>query len=259
MGMMTPQNWMRRAALIEQAITDTALDYRFGDTYARRGKKEKEILVVEPRTTKDLKEGWEHAIELWNSNADLIDRKSSKRIVGARVVRTGAMSARFEPADVPRLWTVLGTLDRLDAHKASKDPDLEPGIVRWMADFLFISLIPQELIVRAAHTKGHIFDRRLRHTKRAKARRHQAFIAEASLVLEDARQQAEFQEGLRSAIRKDSKIRRDVRQDRNLADFDFSTAPPNVKIVQLGDHKGFMLTPAGHGRAKRSPKYPETK
>ena len=37
---MTPQNWMRRAALIEQAITDTALDYRFGDTYAKRGKKD---------------------------------------------------------------------------------------------------------------------------------------------------------------------------------------------------------------------------
>jgi len=252
---MTPQNWMRRLALIEQAITDTALDYRFGDTYAKRGKKD--ALVVEPLTTKELKTGWEHAIDLWNSTADLIDRKCDRRRL-PRIVRTGAMSARFEPADVPQLWWVVGHLDRLDAHKASKDPDLQPGIVRWMADSLFMWLFPQELIDRAAHTKGHIFDRRLRHTKRAKARRRQAFIAEASLVLEDARQQAEFQEHLRSAIRKDSKMRRDVRQDRNLADFDFSTAPPEVKVVQLGDHKGFMLAPSSHGRPKRSPKYPET-
>jgi len=254
--MMTPQNWMRRTALIEQAITDTALDYRFGDTYAKRGKKD--AVVVEPNTTDKLKAGWEHTIDLWNSHADLIDRKCNRRRL-PRIVRTGAGTARFEPADVPQLWWIVGYLDDLDAHKASKDPDLQPGIVRWMADFLFMSLIPQNLIVRAAHTKGHIFDRRLRHTKRAKARRHQAFIAEASLVLEEARQQAEFQEDVRSAIRKDSKMRRDVRQDRNLADFDFSTAPPNVKIVQLSDRKGFMLTPPRHGRAKRSPQYPETK
>ena len=265
---MTPQTKMRRGALIEQAIIDQALDYRFSETYTerdngKRGKKREIVArVVEPRTTESMKARYEHSIDLWNSTADLIDQKCGRLkcgrpIVGVRIIRDGATSCRFEPA--ASAWAALGTLDRLDADPASQDPDLQPGIVRWMADFLFVALIPQSLFDRAAHTKGHIWDRRLRHTKQAKGRRRQAFIAEASLVLEEMRQGAEFQEFLRETLLRDRKVRRDARLDRNLADFDFSTAPPDVRVVQLADRKSFMLTPPPHGRAKRPPKHPKTK
>jgi len=130
-------------------------------------------------------------------------------------------------------WRAIGVLDDLAEHAAEGTELTVPvELVRWMADGIFLSMIDPKLLDRAAHVKGHIWDRRLRHTKRAKGRRTQAFYAEAGLAAEDARLEAEFQSLLRETLRRDRKVRRDARLDRNLSDFDFSTAPPDVCVVR---------------------------
>jgi hypothetical protein len=255
---MTPQTKARRTAMIEQIITDTALDYRFDEN-------------SQPRTTDDLKPALDECILLWNRTADRIDKWAAQKprfadgFIGLRLGWSDALSCKFRLTDgairagaktPAAYWRAIGVLDYLAEHIATGATKLTVPVelVRWMADFIFMSMADPKLFDRAAHQKEHIWDRRLRHTKRAKGRRTQAFYAEAGLAAEDARQEAEFQSLLRDTLRRDRKLCRDVRLDRNNGDFDFSTAPPNVKIVQLGDHKGFMLVPPRHDRAKRPPK-----
>jgi hypothetical protein len=254
---MTPQTKTRRMAMLDQIITDTALDYRFDAD-------------GQPRTTDDMRAALDDYITWWDQNADHIDKwatqwpKFADGFIGLRLEWSGALNCQFRPtngavragAKLPAAyWRALGVLDDLAEHVARGATKLTVPVevIQLMADAIFLFMIPQGLIDRAAHTKGHVFDRRLRHTKRAKARRHQAFYAEAGLAAEDSRQEAEFQSLLRETLRRDRKLRRDVRLDRNNADFDFSTAPPRVKVVQLGNHRGFMLLPYGGTDPKRPP------
>jgi hypothetical protein len=80
---MTPQTKARRAAMIEQIITDTALDYRFDEDQR-------------PRTTDDLKPALDKSVTLFNQTADRIDKwaaqtlKFADGLIGLRCDWSGA-------------------------------------------------------------------------------------------------------------------------------------------------------------------------
>src|SRR5438067_9039340 len=90
---MTPQTLSRRGAMIEQIITDTALDYRFDDN-------------SQPRTTDTIKAAADDSIALWNDTADRIDKwiaqanpKFAEGYVGLRLGWSGALTCKFRLTD----------------------------------------------------------------------------------------------------------------------------------------------------------------
>jgi hypothetical protein len=261
---MTPQTLDRRMAMIGDIITDMALGHRFDD----KG---------QPATSEKIKVGFNGCMTLWNETADRIDKWAAKLpdskfadgFVGLRLRLTDAWECKFcltdkairTGAKLPgAYWRAIGELDRLAEHVA-KGSGLTVPVwrIQWMADFIFISMINPEVLDRAAHTKGHVWDRRLRHAKRAKARKAQAFYAEAALALEDTRQEREFQELLRDTVRRHHKMQADIRSDPRSRDVD--VGPPQVKrtniIVHLKDHRGLMLMPPVRGGRRVLPKKPQ--
>jgi len=63
---MTPQTKTRRTEMIEQIITDRALDYRFDDS-------------GQPRTTDSQKAALDEIVAQWNSYADRIDKWAAQK------------------------------------------------------------------------------------------------------------------------------------------------------------------------------------
>jgi hypothetical protein len=248
---MRPNTKARRWAMMDQIITDTALDYRFDEN-------------SQPRTTDDLKPALDESISLWNQTADRIDKWAAQKpkfadgFIGLRLGWSDALSCKFRLTDGAKraeaempvaAWRAIGVLDDLADHKGTTKLTVSSDLLRWMADFIFLSMISPNVINRAAHQKGHIWDRRLRHTKRAKGRKAQAFMAEAALAIEDARQETGFLELLRDTIRRHRKMQADARSDR-----DIDIGPPQVRIIRLDDHKGLMLMPPVKGGYRVRPK-----
>jgi hypothetical protein len=257
---MLLKNKARRSALLDAIIADTALDYRFSED-------------SQPRMSEDTKAAADDAIARWNRCADEIDkwaaqkRKFANGYIGLRLHWSGAFACQFRQtekairagAQLPAAyWRAIGVLDDLAEHlpRGRTKLTVPPILIRWMADFIFLSMIPAKMLDRAAHQKGHIWDRRLRHTKRAKARKTQAFMAETALAIEDTQQEAEFELMLRDVVRRHRKMQADVRKDR-IRSGDIDVAPPQIKVIRLKDRKSVMLMPPFKGGRRILPAKPQ--
>src|SRR5262249_43447496 len=163
----------------------------------------------QPITTDDIKPALDDCVTQWNEGDDELykwaaqDPKFADFFTGLRFGWDGALACGFfltdgavrAGAELPAAyWRAIGVLDDLAEHvaKGATKLTVPPERIRWMSDFIFVSMLSPEVLDRAARTKGHIWDRRLRHTKRAKGRKQQAFYAEAALVTKDAQLEAEF-------------------------------------------------------------------
>ena len=98
----------------------------------------------------------DHAISLFNSHAEEIDRKFGKGFFGVRLVRLNALSFRVEGKQA------LASV-RLDYLQAT-DPN---PVYQWMSDLLFMVDIPEKQLIRQATERGGFWNRRLRKRKLA--------------------------------------------------------------------------------------------
>jgi hypothetical protein len=247
----------RRANLIDGAIIYAALDlHAETDTLVPFG---------------------DHTMAVWNCHADMIDAKFGRGFLGVRIERINAFTFRFQiiqprqrglfvplrgrnvpgVAGVPIVvWRAIGMLDDL-ATKSLIFLEAQPGVFAWMADVLFMSIIPGGLILREAGPRNSVWDRRLRKRESVKAQRRAIAYAEQLAELEQDQQRQSVRIYRADLLRRHRVLDRMIRLGRRL-DPDLKDVaagwPHGWRVLRTGDSPGNlgMLVPLSWSMAQNA-------
>lgn len=244
---ITVDRWRRRGDLIDSAIIHAALN-------------------LHTETEKLVPPG-QHATAVWNSRADMIDAKFGSGFLGVRIEIINAFSYRFrlDRPDNGRTWRVpngiwraIGLLDDLAAHPLIFW-EAQPEIFAWMADLLFMSVIPEGLILLHAGPRNSIWDRRLRKRKSVQALRAAIAHAENLADLEEDQRRQRARIYRTDLLRRHYDLERLIRLGRRL-DSDLKEVAAGWlhgwRIKGYGDLG--MLVPLSWEMAQGAPEVPET-
>jgi hypothetical protein len=205
---MSSKTASRRTKLVEGAITSAALKHA--------------------TETEKLVPFGDDVIEVWNSYADRIDQEHGTGFVGCRIVRDNAFTFHFEwPKQRPSVsikrrnlqqWRTLGLLDDLASKPLLLAKiEAQQQAIEWMADLLFMAMMPEALILREAGPRNSIWDRRLRKTKAAIAAKQALALQDQAIDLMEDQKKQGLTVGRRAIVRLHRLWERMLREDRTIS------------------------------------------